>query len=189
MNIKQSAIVLALIASATSMTAFAQEAQPVTRAQVAADLQAYQQSGLQALSSTEEGADTNSAQYKAALARYEQLTGKKDVVTSHLTRDQVKADLAAWKDAGLPVAVVGNRTPDFSSPEYQEKLAVYHKNTAAMVQASDEGMTRQEVKADLKAWNDAGMSALENGDHGVDTNSAEYKAAFARYEQLRGHNS
>ncbi len=187
MNFKKSVIALSLIASAASMSAFAQDnTQPLTRAQVRADLQAYKQSGLDALSVAEQGTDTNSAQYKAALARYAQLSGKPDeVVTSHLTREQVKADLAAWRQAGLPDVAVGDQTPDINSDQYRAQLAAYQHNPDAIIHTA----TRQEVRSDLKAWNDAGMPALVNGDHGVDTSSAEYKAAFARYEQLRGQHS
>lgn len=186
MNIKSSVIALSLIASAASLPAFAQaDTQALTRAQVQADLKAYKQSGLDALSATEQGADTNSAQYKAALARYYQLTGQQDkIAVKPLTREQVQADLSAWKAAGLPDAVVANQMPDVNSAQYQAALAVYRKDSAAVPVLS-----REDVRADLQAWQASGMSALTNGDHGVDTNSAEYKAAFARYEQLRAQQS
>jgi hypothetical protein len=188
MNFKKSAIALSLIASAASMSVYAQDnVQPLTRAQVTADLQAYQQSGLDALNFSEQGADTNSPEYKAALARYTQLTGKTDAVAQKsLTREQVKADLAAWKKAGLADLNTGEQSADTNSAQYRAAVAVYEKSGAALHQAS---LTRQQVQADLKAWNDSGLSALNNGDHGADTNSAEYKAAVARYEQLRGQQS
>lgn len=188
MNFKKSAIALSLIASAASMSVYAQDnAQPLTRAQVTADLQAYQQSGLQALNSVEQGADTNSAEYKAALARYSKLTGKTDAVaTSNLTREQVKADLAAWKKAGLADLNAGEQSADTNSVQYRAAVAAYEKSGAALHQTA---LTRQQVQADLKAWNDSGLSALNSNEHGVDSNSAEYKAAVARYEQLRGQQS
>lgn len=185
MNFKKSAIALALIASAASMSAFAHDnTQTLTRAQVQADLHAYKQSGLDALSSTEQGADTNSAEYKAALARYQQLTGKSVQAAKPLSREEVNADLSAWKAAGLPDAVVAIETTDVNSAQYKAALAVYHNDPASAV-----ALSRDAVRADLKAWKESGMSALNNGDHGVDTNSAQYKAAAARYEQLRSNNS
>jgi hypothetical protein len=192
MNVKKSALVLSLIASVASMSAFAQG---VSRAEVVSDLQAYQQSGLSALSSTEQGVDTNSAQYQAALASYLQLRGQSgEATTAKLTRAQVKADLVAWQQAGLPDVAIGDRTPDLNSNTYRAELAAYQRNPDAITQASNTkasktALSREAVQADLQAWHAAGMPALSNGDHGVDTNSAEYKAAYARYEQLRGHNS
>lgn len=186
MNFKKSAIALALIASAASMSAFAQDnTQALTRAQVQADLHAYKQSGLDALSSTEQGADTNSAEYKAALARYQQLTGKSgQVAAKPLSREEVKADLSAWKAAGLPDAVAAIETADVNSAQYKAALATYHNDPASAV-----ALSRDAVRADLNAWKESGMSALTSGEQGVDTNSAQYKAAAARYEQLRNNNS
>ena len=50
---------------------------------------------------------------------------------STLSRAEVKADLAAWKAAGLSNEWRGNATPDIYSTAYRTKLAVYEHSVAA----------------------------------------------------------
>jgi hypothetical protein len=45
-------------------------------------------------------------------------------------------------------------------------------------------LTRAEVLADLEVWQLAGMPAVTRGDADTDLNSAEYKAALAKYQQM-----
>ena len=46
-------------------------------------------------------------------------------------------------------------------------------------------LTRAEVAADYHMWRLAGLQELNQGDRPVDTNSYEYRRAFAIYSELR----
>jgi len=47
-------------------------------------------------------------------------------------------------------------------------------------------LTRAEVLADLEVWQLAGMPGLARGDADADLNSADYRAALAKYQQMVG---
>ncbi|MEM5430471.1 DUF4148 domain-containing protein [Cupriavidus oxalaticus] len=44
-----------------------------------------------------------------------------------LTREEVRADLDAWHRAGLSEYWRGNRGPNFDSPEYLKRFALYQR--------------------------------------------------------------
>jgi hypothetical protein len=47
------------------------------------------------------------------------------------------------------------------------------------------GLTRAEVIADYHLWRLAGLQDLTRGEQSVDTNSYQYRKAFATYQHLR----
>jgi Domain of unknown function (DUF4148) len=85
------------------------------------------------------------------------------VPTSQLTRAEVLADLEAWQRAGMPTFTRGDAD-------------------AAFVPTS--ALTRAEVLADLEVWQLAGMPAFHRGDADTDLNSAGYRVAQAKYQQM-----
>lgn len=58
-------------------------------------------------------------------------------------------------------------------------------NTSLPVDLGGSTLTRAEVKADLKAWRQAGMPQYTSNETGVDLNGPEYRQAYARYLSLR----
>jgi len=50
-----------------------------------------------------------------------------DNATHALTRQEVRADLEAWQQAGLAQEWRGDGTPDIYNPEYQRKMAIYQR--------------------------------------------------------------
>lgn len=117
---KSTKIIIALAALSASAlmstSSFAQGA--VTKADVQADLQAYDQSGLANFGRGNDTVDTNSAAYKAAEQRYDALRGVKDQ-TQPVTRQQVEDDLKAYNESGLAEFWRGDSSPDTNSPAYQ----------------------------------------------------------------------
>jgi len=63
-------IILATAASTAQAIDIASEGQPMSRAEVLADLQIWKQSGMAAFTDGEASADAYSASYRAAQARY-----------------------------------------------------------------------------------------------------------------------
>ena len=53
------------------------------------------------------------------------------------------------------------------------------------VEPTGSGLTRAEVVADYQLWRLAGLHDLTRGEQGVDTNSYQYRKAFATYVYLR----
>ncbi|MGY2491826.1 DUF4148 domain-containing protein [Cupriavidus sp. CP313] len=51
--------------------------------------------------------------------------------------------------------------------------------------AGTQALTREEVRADLKDWQSAGLEELWSEGEGPDVYSAEYQRRFATYERLR----
>lgn len=121
MNIKTSIIAFSILSSAMAMHV---QAQSVTSAEVQKDLAAWRASGLQAISATEQGPSMTDPQYKAAQARYEELSGNKTTVAS-LSRADVLKDLQAWQAAGMD-KLQGDAQNTFSD-EYQHAYAQYLK--------------------------------------------------------------
>jgi hypothetical protein len=195
MKIKTSAMTLALIAATASFSAFAQDnSTALTRAQVQADLRAYQASGLQALATPDQGVNAQSAEYLAAVNAYvnnpNAYVNSKTVAGSAmgtpLTRAQVQADLLAYKQSGLQALMTPDQGVDSQSVEYVAAVAAYENNPNSISATHEVApVTRAEVRADLKAWQESGMAALSYGDHNANTMSPAYKAAHARYEALR----
>jgi len=56
---------------------------------------------------------------------------------------------------------------------------------AADVGKSNHSLTRQEVRADLEAWQRAGLAEAWRGDATPDIYSNAYQKRFANYERLR----
>jgi hypothetical protein len=55
----------------------------------------------------------------------------------------------------------------------------------ANLQPVQSGLTRAEVVADYHVWRLAGLQDLTRGEQSVDTNSYQYRKAFATYLHLR----
>jgi hypothetical protein len=85
------------------------------------------------------------------------------VATSMLTRAEVRADLEAWQRAGMPTFTRGDADSPF---------------------VATSALTRAEVLADLEVWQLAGMSAFHRGDADTDLNTAGYRLAQAKYQQM-----
>lgn len=56
---------------------------------------------------------------------------------------------------------------------------------AASAQSDNRGLTRAEVQADLELWKRAGLDEFWRGDATPDIYSAEYRAAYQNYQQMR----
>lgn len=124
MKSTKSLIALGVLAVAATLgsSAFAE-----TRADVQADLQAYNQSGLANFWHGDDAApNTASPEYKAAEQRYEALRGQKDNLKP-VSRADVQADLKAYQESGLADMTTGNRDVDEFSPQYQNAVAKYHQ--------------------------------------------------------------
>lgn len=174
------AIALMSLTATVATSAFAQN----TRAEVQADLQAYEQSGLAAYDHGDLLPDTNSPDYQAALKRYDQLRGIKPV-TKTVTRAEVVSDLKAYQESGLAALNRGDVTPNTNSQAYQAAEQRY-----AQLRGLDQStpkVTRAEVEADLKAYQESGLQDMNVGNREVDDFSPEYQQAVAKYNALRSH--
>lgn len=172
-------IALAVLSTVMGSSAFAAS---VTRADVEADLQAYQQSGLASLERGEATVDTNSVTYQTAVQRYETLRGQKAQVKS-VSRADVEADLKAYQQSGLAALEHGNATADTNSVAYKAAEQRYEALRGRQAQAKAE--TRAEVTADLKAYQESGLAQMTAGNRNVDEYSAQYQNALSKYHQLR----
>lgn len=61
----------------------------------------------------------------AAVSAQEETQFPQSTSISTLTREEVRADLQAWRDAGLGELTLGEQTADTHSAEYQRRLAHY----------------------------------------------------------------
>ena len=120
--------------------------QPLSRAEVLADLQLWKQAGLP--TSTGEQSVYNDPAYAARLAQYEQLRSSAQAGTATatarrtLTRAEVLADLALWKQAGLQSHVLGEGDHS-SAPNYAARLQHYQqlRQGSTMAGAAPQGET------------------------------------------------
>lgn len=103
----------------------------LSRAEVKADLQAYQQSGLANFGRGNVNVDVNSIAYQNAEQRYEALRGEK-IQHKTVTRAAVKADLQAYQASGLADLTAGNRDVDEFSVQYQNALNKYNQLRSQM---------------------------------------------------------
>lgn len=122
----------------------------LSRAAVQADLQAWQQAGLDELYRQDGGPDMASPEYQQAFERYLQLRLGADYrAPGPLTRAQVQADLDNWKKAGMEQFSRSNSTPGFESPEYRQAYEKYLRLTQAQsYPGSNNRFNRSEVQAD-----------------------------------------
>ncbi|WP_417276767.1 DUF4148 domain-containing protein [Castellaniella sp.] len=102
-----------------------------------------------------------------------------------LTRQNVEADLAAWKQAGLDQLSRGELGPDTFSPQYRQAYEGYLQHRPGSDYRASTPLTSAQVKADLAMWKQAGMDKFDRGDLGVDTQSREYRLAYDNYRRLR----
>lgn len=97
-----------------------------TRAEILADLEIWKTSGMQAFSSRGVTTASFTAAYERAYQNYLSLKLGADYQPPvELTREEVRADLAAWKRAGLARFWAGDQTPDTSSPVYRAAFQNY----------------------------------------------------------------
>ena len=158
----------------------------VSRAEVNADLAAWKQAGLDKLSGGDAGPDTFSSEYRQAYKNYLQLRLGADYRESTaLTRDQVRADLALWKRAGLDKLERGDGGTDTFSSQYRATYDTYRHLRDGEQYQQEVGLTRAEVQADLAAWKRAGLDRFWAGDQTPDTSSPAYRVAFQNYLQQR----
>jgi hypothetical protein len=158
----------------------------LTRQDVKADLAAWKQAGLDQLSRGEQGPDTFSSQYRQAYERYLQhRLGSDYRAPTPLTREQVKADLAMWKQAGMDKFDRDNLGTDPHNREYRLTYDNYRRLRDGEQYQRSVGLTRSEVQADLKAWRDAGLQRFWVGGQTPDTFSSAYRSAFHYYTQIR----
>jgi len=102
-----------------------------------------------------------------------------------LTRDQVRADLALWKRAGLDKLERGDGGTDTFSSQYRATYDTYRHLRDGEQYQQEVGLTRAEVQADLAAWKRAGLDRFWAGDQTPDTSSPAYRVAFQNYLQQR----
>lgn len=158
----------------------------VSRAQVNADLAAWQQSGLDKLSRGEGGADTTSPEYRRAYESYLQRTqGSGYRQPTSLTREQVRADLKLWQRAGLDKLELREGGADTFSAQYRAAYDNYLRMRDGEKYQKPAALTRDQVRADLALWKRAGLDRFSAGEQSADTQSPAYRVAFQSYLQLR----
>ncbi|MDH5857534.1 DUF4148 domain-containing protein [Lampropedia aestuarii] len=133
-----------LLLALASASASAQSSNTgLSRAEVQADLLAWQQSGLAALYRQEGGPDMASPEYQQAFERYLQLrpgasyraqAQAQPKAQAPLTRAQVQADLDNWRKAGMDEFSRSNSTPSFESAEYRQAYEKYLRLTEAQAE-------------------------------------------------------
>jgi hypothetical protein len=97
-----------------------------TRAEVKADLELWKRSGMARFSGITTAAFTSA--YEAAYQNYLRLKlGDDYQAPVALTREEVQADLAKWKQAGLDKFWQGEQTPDMNSPAYRSAMERYQQ--------------------------------------------------------------
>lgn len=162
---------------------------PVTRAQVVADLKAYQDSGLAALESDESQSEIGTAEWRAARLRYLELRGipADGAVKPALSRQQVLTDLKFYRESGL--ADVERRDGEESNHSAALVAAQERYDQLTMMDMMDRPLTRAEVVADLQIYRESGLAAYDRSEGDVQRSSAGYQQALARYKQLKrdGH--
>lgn len=104
------------------------------RSAVLADYAAWRDAGLAQEHAGEQTPDTFSAAYRSKHALDQQWILRKGSQASIAqasertpTREEVVADAAAWRAAGLQGVWQGEQTPDTNGPAYQQKLATYRQ--------------------------------------------------------------
>ena len=102
-----------------------------------------------------------------------------------VSRAEVNADLAAWKQAGLDKLSGGDAGPDTFSSEYRQAYKNYLQLRLGADYRESTALTRDQVRADLALWKRAGLDKLERGDGGTDTFSSQYRATYDTYRHLR----
>ena len=112
--------------------------QPLSRAEVLNDLQLWKQAGLP--TSAGEQSVYNDPAYAARLAQYEQLrssaqAGVATATPRPLSRAEVLADLALWKQAGLQAYVLGEGSSS-NDPSYAARLTKYQQLRQGSTHAS-----------------------------------------------------
>lgn len=162
---------------------------PVTRAQVVADLKAYQASGLAALESDESKSEIGTDAWRDARKRYLALRGipADGAIKPALSREQVLSDLKAYRESGLADA---ERRDGEQSTQSATLLAAQERyDQLTMMAMMDRPLTRAEVLADLQIYRDSGLAAYDRSEGDVSRSSAGYQQALARYKQLKrdGH--
>ncbi len=113
----------------------------LSRADVQADLDAWRASGLAAAHAGKSAPDVFSADYRAKLAAYQQLTGAElaQAAEHAPTRAEVTADLEAWRESGLAQAYAGRNAPDVFGADYRAKLANYQQLSKQYQQLANQG--------------------------------------------------
>lgn len=67
----------------------------------------------------------------------------------------------------------------------QAGAQVFHADVPAHIAPVQSGLSRAEVLADYHMWRLAGLQDLTRGELSVDTNSYQYRKAYATYVHLR----
>lgn len=101
-----------------------------------------------------------------------------------VSRAEVNADLAAWKESGLDKLSWGYAGPDTFSPEYRQAYKNYLQLRLGGDYREPTALTGDQVRADLALWKRAGLHKLERGG-GADTFSSQYRGAYDTYRQMR----
>lgn len=105
-----------------------------------------------------------------------------------LTREAVLQDLKAYRESGLQALEADESLQPQQTAAWQQARKRY---LAALMQpaAPERLLTRQEVLAELKAYQASGLAALENHEGEPANDSPEYRQALARFEQLTAMDS
>lgn len=126
-----------------------------------------------------------SAAAPSALADGQPAATAAPVATAPLTREQVVEDLAAYRRSGLSEFDSAESDPDVWSDSWRAARMRYLVDRMQWAGRKPQApKSREEVEADLKAYQESGLAALEQ----QDSDSADYaqalKTARARYAEL-----
>lgn len=179
--------IAALVAAVLSVgAANAQSSQNnLTSFDVQSDLTAWKLAGMDKFSQGELSPDTSSPEYQAAYQRYLQIAqgDQYQAPAAGKTRAEVQADLEMWKTSGMH-AFRGVTTASFT-PAYERAYQNYLRLKLGADYQQPVALTREEVRADLAKWRQAGLAQFWQGEQTPNTFSPAYRVAFQNYPQLR----
>jgi len=105
--------------------------------------------------------------------------------TSTLTRAEVLADLQLYRQAGLDALNRGDNIDPTSTAQMVARASYAQLRVPSnYAEAPSPGVTRAQVLADLQAYRESGLDALNRGDN-IDPTSSAQIVAQAKYAQLR----
>ncbi|MDY0746875.1 hypothetical protein SNE35_20350 [Paucibacter sp. R3-3] len=183
-----SALMGALVSVAWADPAPAGGAQALTRAEVSADLQAYEKSGLADIERDDSQFRLGTNEWSAARARYLALRHipSNPAADQPLTRQQVRADLALYQESGLAVEELLAGDASEETPALLAARARYDALSMPGAMAA-RALSRAEVEADLQIYKESGLADLERADGQSADIPGALAAARARYQALRAN--